>query len=743
MAKDSGLTLMKKLSEETTLLQFEKLTCEKQLQVGWIRLCVTILSKLCQVEYKPIVVRLFHKICRRQFIDQLLLHISKLPYETNNNNKKDAGDFFNELSILCSAILELTPNVAHELDIVLKRASQELKDMPHFEGYEGIEKKLIRIREKLQHEKQKFESMIASAPNPVANFAMKPPTDFRDLTHFPAVEDIVVDSYERPFLRPNKVNLKVHGPYEDVDDYLDVHYRLMREDFFRPLREGILEYRKSLRERRKTNSKRAIRIQNIRVYEKVRLLHVETDIDGIGVVLDFDPDNKFASSRIEWEQSKRFMNGSLLVLSADEEFSSIVLVMVSKREPKALLKGRVLVELCEGAVSRDLLRRQYLMVECQVFFGAYLHVLKALKSFKDNSFPLADYIVHASKRQELPDYQVRALNAQKKFKLPIKPKSVSVNDKARPQKDVIMPVDVENLKTWPTSKKLGLDESQYRALTGALTNKLMLIQGPPGTGKTFIGMKIASYLLENRKLWSLADDPRPMLVVCYTNHALDQFLTGLLSATGSMVRLGGGCKEPKLEKKCIRNLRSDWHGREQAQLRQIVDKERVKFNILKSLADPIRHCSSRLKMGLVSLKTFWSCGLVSDQYLQHLTDVDMFMWLCGFNENVRLPKDLRSCLRTSVYLGRDHNAFDLLKFPRAGIPEVSMVSFSFDLLKEKLSVEQRINGIFPDLDLLSTFMDFQQKLAASRYNRRPEQHHQPHPCGIWRLKNDERWQLYR
>jgi len=78
--------------------------------------------------------------------------------------------------------------------------------------------------------------------------------------------------------------------------------------------------------------------------------------------------------------------------------------------------------------------------------------------------------------------------------------------------------------------------------------------GPPGTGKTYVGLRIMHTFLENlfdkmpsRRLLMLQNDfmeniemsdeeenilPKqletPILVVCYTNHALDQFLEGIL-----------------------------------------------------------------------------------------------------------------------------------------------------------------------------------------------------------------------
>ncbi|KAK3589666.1 hypothetical protein CHS0354_015170 [Potamilus streckersoni] len=69
--------------------------------------------------------------------------------------------------------------------------------------------------------------------------------------------------------------------------------------------------------------------------------------------------------------------------------------------------------------------------------------------------------------------------------------------------------------------------------------------GPPGTGKTYIGLQIVRVLLHNRHVWdenpnALLDAVKsPMLIVCYTNHALDQFLEGIFKFyTGDIVRVG-------------------------------------------------------------------------------------------------------------------------------------------------------------------------------------------------------------
>lgn len=87
-----------------------------------------------------------------------------------------------------------------------------------------------------------------------------------------------------------------------------------------------------------------------------------------------------------------------------------------------------------------------------------------------------------------------------------------------------------DLNTWPDGEVLGLNKSQYKAFQSALQREFAVIQGPPGTGKTYLGLKIAHTLLDNRHLWKSEDDknPCPILMLAYTNHALDSFLEGLL-----------------------------------------------------------------------------------------------------------------------------------------------------------------------------------------------------------------------
>ncbi|KAK3493497.1 P-loop containing nucleoside triphosphate hydrolase protein [Neurospora crassa] len=85
-------------------------------------------------------------------------------------------------------------------------------------------------------------------------------------------------------------------------------------------------------------------------------------------------------------------------------------------------------------------------------------------------------------------------------------------------------------------ESITVDLAQLESILHALTKPITLIQGPPGTGKSFIGAQIAKYLHKAGQR---------ILVLSYTNHALDQFLEDLLDVKipeQDIVRLGAKAK---------------------------------------------------------------------------------------------------------------------------------------------------------------------------------------------------------
>ncbi|XP_046848078.1 NFX1-type zinc finger-containing protein 1-like [Xenia sp. Carnegie-2017] len=110
------------------------------------------------------------------------------------------------------------------------------------------------------------------------------------------------------------------------------------------------------------------------------------------------------------------------------------------------------------------------------------------------------------------------------------------------------------LKVFKGSKNTSLEESQRIALTHVLKNRIGIIQGPPGCGKTFIGVKIVQLLLSlSPKL------EKPILLLTYKSHALDEFLKHMLEFCdiNDIVRIGSRSKEPKLESCNLKNFRNE------------------------------------------------------------------------------------------------------------------------------------------------------------------------------------------
>ncbi|KAH6953007.1 P-loop containing nucleoside triphosphate hydrolase protein [Fusarium avenaceum] len=97
-------------------------------------------------------------------------------------------------------------------------------------------------------------------------------------------------------------------------------------------------------------------------------------------------------------------------------------------------------------------------------------------------------------------------------------------------------------------KDIYLQDAQLNSFIHGLSRDLALIQGPPGTGKSFLGALILLTIIQMTN--------SRVLVLSYTNHALDQFLEDLMDigvSRGQMVRLGSKYTEatkPTLLKEC-------------------------------------------------------------------------------------------------------------------------------------------------------------------------------------------------
>ncbi len=390
------------------------------------------------------------------------------------------------------------------------------------EPLEKLKKDLEELNERFETAREELRRV------PVANEADQspeqgePPEPFTDMTILPASHELESAATWKPFLRPNVTK----GAYRDWNHYLDVQFRLLREDFIAPLRKGIDGHYQGLTGRK---------LPEIRVYNHVRILAPVCLFTGMGFQVHFDTQSL---GRVNWEHSRRLIFGSLLCLSQDN-FNTIFFATVTKRDPKLLKDGHLTIKF-EGDVDGFIFdpSEEFTMAESTAYFEAYRHVLEGLKRVSNSSATMPF-------KQCIVDCQVEVISS------PSYIRGVAFNlCEVLGLKSGRKPILITDISVWPHADETTLDKSQLKAVQMALSQEISVIQGPPGTGKTHVGLKIVQAFLQNRQAW----DPlrnSPILVVCYTNHALDQFLEGIHDCQvdgkpPSIVRIGGRCKSEKL-----------------------------------------------------------------------------------------------------------------------------------------------------------------------------------------------------
>lgn len=499
----------------------------------WLYLLMKITAKICTTDFFENKHYILSEICcNLVFLDHLESYIFTSPTDTNEKRRENMETFFENCLLVCQTIAVIFPKSAAERlkNIVLGigmavhgiKINQNNIQMNDDILMVKINKILKQLNElKIINEVIKHENKFENA---------KPPENFRLLTVFPTCTDILS---RKPFLRPNIVK----GPYKSVEHYLDVQFRLLREDFFAPLRNGIKLYKES------KENKQFKKIENIHVYRNVEFEEENVFVhDKLGCLLNFNKNNKL---KINWDISNRFMFGSLLLFTRND-FDTFFMGIVTCRDRNFLVNGQIVVELID--VARPPSYLSFTMVESVAYFEPYKCAMRALQNMDTNHFPMEKYIISASNNINPPDY-LNDLSVRKYY----------FNDK-------IVRFNILNDDEWPPKEKFALDEMQYEAFKAALTKEFSVIQGPPGTGKTFIGLKIVDIIIKNmydnvpvnsELRWHPRKNLKPIMIVCFTNHALDQFMEGIIKFTQNVVRIGGQSKSEIINQYNLRKVTKD------------------------------------------------------------------------------------------------------------------------------------------------------------------------------------------
>ncbi|GAD99219.1 conserved hypothetical protein [Paecilomyces variotii No. 5] len=358
-------------------------------------------------------------------------------------------------------------------------------------------------------------------------------SDFRKIAILPTADEM--GCTETPFYRRVDEISQLSGN-QRIAAHVDNQFRLLREDMLSGLRDDIQVARGTKKGRRS-----ALRLQGLSLARiscasaDLRYLHPctvgVTAKSGLNRLESLSKEDKKTYLKqnpdfIRHHAFGCFLRDTEIVAfatierSMDDLISTPPIVMLRIAEEEALKKCILFLKIYDDV--------EFLVVDSPIF--AYEPILKCLQERTD--FPLTEELFLYEKDKPVKESSLAPWAVIQELK-----------EKYRRNIEHIL----------QTSRPITLDPSQLDSLLKGLTQRLSLIQGPPGTGKSFIGALLAKVLHDHTN--------DKILVMCYTNHALDQFLEDLLDIgidASHMVRLGSK-STPRTQSLSLKEQKITWN----------------------------------------------------------------------------------------------------------------------------------------------------------------------------------------
>ena len=425
-------------------------------------------------------------------------------------------------------------------------------------------------------------------------------------------------------IKPDSTKLRAlltTSKYPTAELYLDTHFKLLREDMIRPLRQGIQNFLKDQKENVR---------KELFMYENVRIVDMDCDPkQGLLYRVTFQVCNVKDPSKIRWDRAQRLKFGTLLCVltygtDGKPSFERPLWAVVAHRDEKVLTdRMQISIKFKTGFQPEFEFNQFYFVIESrQVYYEAYFHTLSVIQNMTPETLPLKEVILGISTVCSPPNY--------------ISPDTVLLFPNIFPSTPAL-----PALGRWPPNSDI-LDPSQFKALRAILTREVALIQGPPGTGKTYVGARALQVMLATRqntlntvpKLKSLQindalgmgnvmDDlmrdvhfdkglfrglcKYPIVIVTYTNHALDQFLEYILEYETNIIRIGTRIDREELNEKTLPKVAKKLF-EDKANIPQEIKKLRWStYDLQKELKDKqgvIREASKQLGSNSLSKEDF-------------------------------------------------------------------------------------------------------------------------------------------
>ncbi|XP_078317034.1 NFX1-type zinc finger-containing protein 1-like isoform X1 [Crassostrea virginica] len=571
---------------------------------------------------------------------------------------------------------------------------------------------------------------------------------------------VMVRNKIAPKLKPRQLE---RAPATEAQ-YIVEQFSLFLEDFIGPLREGIQNYL-DYASCGDGSIKGRFRDENIRLYEGVRILERKC-VPNAGIVVEVKFDTEGLRG-VQWETSDYLKYNNVVCLTYGD-CDTLLYALIADRNPKHLNEGKISLSLvAESFQPCELLMKangRIVMLESKAFYTAYRHTLEAMKSiarkmYIDSQYagiPFSEHIVELKTNVSEPLYSKWGNDEEMlaNFNCMLQ-NSADGKDYSK--------VPLAKLDSWPSKMELGMNEQQYCALQLCLTKKLGILQGPPGTGKTWMGLRILEFLLNN-DLGFHNSEKRPILLLSYTNHALDQIfdalfdmdsLSKIFSAGGNpFVRVGSRSIVPRIQQCTLAEHRKQQKSGKSKKYFENVMK-------LKQKIFEIELWLEKMKNSIVSSSFLYEKECIIDKHKHSLnsdpntkTDEVICHWLeiGTSNRNIQfatMQVDVRRVSDDDKEILRDRSLARIVE---------DVDDFAFN---ERISFSKVISKLIVSEELL---LPKDEKNVSHSWNRftRDErekilnhislklrldtamsEEEEQNVANVWRLSIDEKWRLYK
>ncbi|CAG9814749.1 unnamed protein product, partial [Phaedon cochleariae] len=331
---------------------FKLVLQEKGLSGDWICLIVHILSKVSRSSFQTTKLKIYKDaFADSSFAKQLKSFIADLRLQDDEEKSRnsffwrDSDKFWNEIIAIFKDITTFPTLAGETLPTLIKAIVKNLPDLEEDQNMhisEGIKEEFLVLKTKVedmkQHMKDRYHSKQTtthSNDNRENEDDWIPPEDFRTISVLPNVQEVTYK--ETPFLRCNKLK----GSYKSIDHYLDVQFRLLREDFVKPLRDGICQYLDNPTQKR---------YDNIKIHPKVHFLSEENinELKCFRIKFDFSTKKR----ALKFENSKQFMFGSLVCFTRDQ-FANLLFAKIVNRDAEMIKNGELVIGFDDNNIDMD------------------------------------------------------------------------------------------------------------------------------------------------------------------------------------------------------------------------------------------------------------------------------------------------------------------------------------------------------------------------------------------------------